>query len=392
MSDADLYNGVAGGYTLIAEGLNLERFLNKCFENKIYLSDVKRISYTKIRFKVSTLGYIKIKKINKESKYDIKLVSEKGIGKSIGFIKKRVLIIPFICLFIFFAIFSSNYIWSVEYRGFNEINRFEVEEMLYNMGLCRGVNKDSVNRKAMEAAIRANYPKAAWVNIFFKGTKCYVDVVEGIDIPEIYRTEGRGMIVAKKDGYVVDTRIYAGTNMTEVGKTVKKGDILISGDIYKDGEYKYSLLPRGEILAKVWSYGREISSLTQTVEKRTGRVYNARYIEIFGKLFLLPGSGKTDFENYETEIIKCISAGKNMPFGFNIYEAAFYETVTAKIEKDENKLIIELTESAFNKAMANIADDKSITDIKRNIQKYDDKMEVFVIIETTEDIGVIKEN
>ena len=58
---------------------NIDKFINKCIINKIYLSNINYINKDKLTCNINILDYKKIKKLNYYSK--IKIINYTGIYK-----------------------------------------------------------------------------------------------------------------------------------------------------------------------------------------------------------------------------------------------------------------------------------------------------------------------
>ena len=91
---------------------SVNRFINKCISNKIYLSNISYIDNNKITCIINLDDYKKIKRLNYYSK--IKIVSYVGINKVKEMIKNNIFyIIIFILAFILIDIITS-YIVDIE--------------------------------------------------------------------------------------------------------------------------------------------------------------------------------------------------------------------------------------------------------------------------------------
>lgn len=382
---ADIFRGYV---VVVAEGLSPERLINLCNQNNIELRNVRRVSYTELRLRLSFSGYRKLKKIVDGQKYKLNVHRKGGIPLKILNVKKRVVLLPAIAFLITVLLISSGYVWDVRYTGFDSVNKFEVQEMLEAMGLKTGARINEINRAGAEKAIMENFDALAWVNIYFKGTQLNVQVVEA-DLPEkMIQDQGVADIIAKKDGYIVDMRVFAGSPAAAEGQTVKKGQVLISGDVLHDGAFIMQVAARGEIYAKTSYAGVAVKPLTQMVAQKTGNVYNMKYIRLGENIYPIT-RGFPDYGRYEAEVDRVTVVGENMPMFFKIYDVSICETKMAEVPVDQGTLEAELKEEAYNKALSGGVDSKDITNVDIITKKSDTEMQVLVIIEALEEISQV---
>lgn len=379
---ADIFRGYV---VVVAEGLSPERLMNLCNQSNIELRNVRRISYTELRFRISFSGYRRLLKLADSQKYKFYVRKEGGIPIKIISAKKRAVLLPAIAFLITVLLISSTYVWDVRYTGFDTVNQFEVQEMLEAMGLKAGARINDLNRTQAEKAVMENFKALAWVNIYCKGTQLNVQVVEA-DLPKkMIQNQGVADIIAKKDGYIVDMRVFAGAPAVTEGQTVKKGQVLISGDVFQEGVFVMQVAARGEVYAKTSYTGATAKPLTQMVAQKTGNVYNMKYIRLGDNIYPIT-QGFPPYSRYEAEVDRVTVVGENMPMSFKIYDVSISETKMAETPVNQAVLFAQLKEEAYNKALSGGVDPKDITNVDIITKKSDTEMQVLVIIEALEEI------
>jgi similar to stage IV sporulation protein len=347
---------------------------------------VKRITYTELRLRLSFAGYRKLKKLADSQKYKLHLKKSGGIPLKIIRAKKRIAILP-AAVFLVFALFvASTFVWDVKYSGFDAVNPFEVRELLENMGLKTGAKKDSINREAAEKAVMENFDGLAWVNIYFMGTELNIQVVEADQPEKMVEDTGVRDLVAQKDGYITELRVYAGTLRVTEGQTVRAGQVLISGDITAGGALIGQGAARGEVFAQTTYVGVASKPLMQIVAQKTGSVYNMKYIRLGGRLYSLTREMPA-YKEYVAEVQRVTVVGENMPVFFKIYDVLISETMKASVPADKKALSAELEETAYNQALAGGVDPDDITGVNVVAAQSDTDMKILVIIEATEEIS-----
>ena len=102
-------------------------------------------------------------------------------------------------------------------------------------------------------------------------------------------------IVASKDGVIRKIISNKGSKVKEINDYVKKGDVLISGLIYKGDDISNIVHASGRVYAETW-YTVNISVPYDYVEyMETGNYFNRYYISLFDKEFTI--SGKYEYKD-----------------------------------------------------------------------------------------------
>ena len=236
---------------------SVNRFINKCISNKIYLSNISYIDNNKITCIINLDDYKKIKRLNYYSK--IKIVSYVGINKLKEMIKNNIFyIIIFILAFILMDIITS-YIVDIEVIHSSSSIRKLIYKELDNNNVKKYSFAYDFNEleKIQDNILINNKDKLEWISITKDGMK-YIIRCEERKIKEINKESGYRNIVAKKDAYITKIISTKGVNLVRSGEYVKKGDVLISGEIKLYEEVKGDTLATGYVYGNVW-YDVEVS-------------------------------------------------------------------------------------------------------------------------------------
>jgi similar to stage IV sporulation protein len=220
---------LCGFVSISVEGFFVERFMNLCLTQGIFLWDITREKNTFVRVKLSTSDFKKIKSIARKTKCRIRIEKKTGIPFLIhNYRKRKAFFIAFILLFIL-AFTISRFIWNVEILGLDKIEKEEIQELLIENGIEVGKLKSKVNVEEAVNNIRLKEEKIGWIGIKIKGTNVIVEVVETVDKPEIIDENEICNIVASKDATISKIIVQTGTAKVNAGDEVHKGDILVEG-------------------------------------------------------------------------------------------------------------------------------------------------------------------
>lgn len=261
--------------TLKITGRNSDYFINTLISKNINFSVIDK-TRKDIIITVSDRDYKKIKSI--KTSYKIKVIRVYGLLyiKYLFSNYMSFIISFFICISL--LILTSNLILEIDINSSNTDLCKTILEDLKVRGISKYKFKSSYSkrRKIVDEILKEERDTIEWLEIDSYGTKYTINVVE-----RIKNTEKEvcipSNIIAKKDAIITSVEAYSGEVLTYINKSVKKGDVLISGRIYNKEEIVNTKCSRGRVFGEVWyqvfvdlpkHYYEE--NVTGNVEKRIG--------------------------------------------------------------------------------------------------------------------------
>lgn len=157
-----LYYYLTGYVNIIVEGYYIERFINKCANENIFIWDMQRTGDCILSVSISIKDFKKLKKIAKITKCKMKINRKKGIPFKANKYRKRKLffILPLIILVFLFII--SKFIWNIQVVG-DGINKDEIINFVNKNGIKIGMLKNNVKKEELINKIRLNIKDISWV-------------------------------------------------------------------------------------------------------------------------------------------------------------------------------------------------------------------------------------
>ena len=389
-----LWNYIRGYVIIVVEGYFLEKFVNICTRRQILLLDIKRQKNSKMTLKVSIKGFRMLKPIAKKTGCRVKILKKHGLPFLINRYKSRKTFLLGAALFIVLFYIMTSFVWTIEVTGNKKIESQIIIERLTFMGVRPGVLKYSVNPEKISDRIIMDVDGLSYVNVMVRGTKIKVEVAEGVDVPPMVPLSEPCDIVAKKDGVIKSIIVKAGQVAVEEGDTVKKGQLLVSGNIpiknMEDSPRKVHAI--GRVMARTWYETTQPVELRVVEKIRTGQKKDNISLVLFSKKIDL-FSEKVDYSDYDrVETEKFLSIGENLVLPFGAVIETYYENDITEAE-------VSLEEAKEN--AASVAYRKALEDVPEGAQIIDRRIEFVegengdiiadVIIECLEDIGVKKE-
>lgn len=380
-----ILNYILGFYIIQVDGFYIERFINICLKENIFLWGIVRKKSSLITAKIGMYDYERAKEIARNCQTIVEIKKKIGLRFIIEKYKNRkafFITVIIACIAIFTL---SKFIWKVEINSDADINKNEIREELQKEGVKIGALKSKIDSEKIVNDIRLEREDIAWIGIKIEGSKVLVNIVMATKKPEIVNEEEYTNIVAKKDGEIQKIVAKNGTAMCKKGDKVKKGDVLIAG--YMQGAYtdRYYVNSMGEVKAKINYTEKSKISKKENKKEETGKrnrkfaiKINNFKINFFKKL--------SNFKNYDTIYAsKKIKIFPNSNFEIEFIKYTLNEISVEQIEhsKEEAKLLGE--EEAKKKLNEKISGD--IINEKTTIEEYSTYYMVTVEYEVVEDIG-----
>lgn len=358
------------------------------FKNNIYFKYIKGDN-DKHYIKIAKKDYAKLKSKIKKTKIK-KYYGKKGIR--VFLFKNYIFLLS--CLWgVLLLILLSRTIFSVSIISSNEDLIHSLASDLENHNIKKyGRVKSYEEINKIKKELLANHQKELeWLEIKRNGTGYEILLTERIVIEKNNKSTDPRHIVALKDALIKHIEASKGDVVKEVNDYVKKGEIIISGNLYKNEQLISNLHAEGKIYGEVWYIVKTTVPFTYIEYVKTDETINHYYIEIFGKKMTLSGKYETEYAMSETETIidkpylffklkkekKEIYEYKE----FKITKEQAYEEAIKRSDKGiKNKL--KSGERIVNKKVLNINTQSSKIEIETFYNVYENITDILLISES----------
>lgn len=237
-----------------------------------------------------------------------------------------------------------------------------------------------------EKILEENKDDLEWIEIKEIGCKYEIMITKRVKGKENNLNDNICHIVAKKDGLIKHITSSKGEKLKAINDYVKKGDIIISGNIIKgEDTIKNKVCASGNVYGEVW-YTVNISvpyNFTEYIN--TGKIINHYYLDIFGKEFTI--IGKYDSNNVMSN--KKLIIDKPYLF-FKLYkeEKSIYEYKSYKLSKEEayNEAIKRADAKIKNKLLS---DEYIISKKVLKKEEFSSKIVLEIFFKVYENIGEV---
>ena len=361
---------------------NSNKLLNYLIYNKIYYDSLNKYNEYFV-LDVSYDDYLYIRR-----RYKCHIVKYYGKKNIVNIYENNKyvllsLIISFMLLFLL-----CNTIFDIKINSDNKDIINIINNSLSDNGI--GVYKrkvpfdklNSIKNKILED----NKDTLEWIEIREKGCIYYIDVTPRVKSNNNVDNALPSDIVAEKDGVIKHIVVHRGSKVIDNGDYVKKGDILISGNIIKNENVIDKVHSEGIIYAETWKTVN-ISIPFKRIDYVYKKTINHYYLDIFGHKFTI--SGKYDSDNTINK--KSIVLDKPYLF-FKLYkeEKKIYDYNEVILNKEEAyKEALNRSIDVINKKLSSDEYIISKKVLKKEVKRSKINLEVF--FKVYEKIGVTSE-
>ncbi len=178
---------------------------------------------------------------------------------------------------------AQNFIWEIRVEGNETIPDGMILSTVERYGLTVGAVKASLNTGDIAHLTAIQHPDITWLAVNILGCRAVIEVEERIYPPDILDTDAFCNVVASEGGTVVRMNAFGGQKAVQVGDSVAKGDLLVSGvfvDKYGGSHFVHAW---GEVIAEVERTLTVEVPMTYTVWEPAGKEAVTRALRLFDR-------------------------------------------------------------------------------------------------------------
>lgn len=362
------------------KGKNIERFLKRLISFNIELLKIEYIKYNEIFAQIKKTNIYRVMEL--KTIYEIEVVEVYGIDKLKQIIKKYKYIIISIIISFLFILYLSNTIFSINIMH-NDKNLRELllNELRENDIKVYSLKKNYKYITKVKTKILEKYKdKIEWLEIENSGTKCIVRV-EMRKINNIKSTDIKRNVVAKKDAIIMSITSTKGEILKYKNDYVKKGDVIISGNIYFNENIKDTVEANGKVYGEVWYKAVVEYPLKYREEKILDKEKNIYIFKLGNFNFKLNTIKNYNVVSKERTILKHLF----LPISLIKQTNKKIEYIEQSLTKDE--AVTKASEYAIMKMKSKLNDNEYIINTKNlKVEQNNSKIVIEMFFSVCEDI------
>lgn len=363
-------------------GKNPKYLLSEIFKLKINVVNIKYFE-DRILLKVSYDDYKKIKTI--KTSYDISILKTSGKKRFYdNFIKYRVNIITLIISFLV-CLFLSCFTLFIGI----DTSSVKLENLIRNELKNNGITIFSMKRsysdleRIKEKIKNNNLNTIEWLEIENKGVITKVKLIERVN-SSTYDDNTLKDIVASKNGYIRKIYSKQGEVLKNTDDYVRRGEVIISGNIFRNDKVVDRVRAMGKVYAEVWYIVKSNKSFKYLKDNISDKGYSKLVVSILGKDFTV-FKIKKDIDFDKRRVIF-----NNNLFSINIVNKRIhYKTYDVYSDRNLTNILMLKAKESVSKTLDK--DEYIISEKVLKKYKYNGKMYVEVFFRTYEDIACEKD-
>lgn len=215
-------------------GRSAERFINTCRYKGILLWGLNSVSGS-YEMNITIRGFRQLKPILRKTGTKVVIIKRTGLPFFLQKYHGRRLFFCGGALCVLLLLLMSKFIWNIDITGNSTYTDEALLKFLASTDVKTGIRKSKVDCDRIVKDIRKAYDDIVWVSASIKGTVLCVKIKENEDSMDIVsQTEKTDIpvdIVADRDCTIRDIVVRKGVVQVKEGNRVKKGTVLISGQV-----------------------------------------------------------------------------------------------------------------------------------------------------------------
>jgi len=278
--------------TFHLKGSQLLTFIRYCKREQLLLMNITFIERHEIKATTTLLGYREIQRLAAQFNLEMTIVNQSALLHFFNILFNRKEKLLAFVTSLLFLLYLSNIVWNVSITGVTTTLEREINSELNEMGLFRGaLLMKQLNADELEQYLLQSLPQLLYINVKKRGTIYTIDAKEKIkERPNEKQVPAN--VIATKHGMIEKMLVKEGVPVVQVYDVVRKGDLLISGDLHllrddqerqEDDEQLPAKLTNadGKVFANTW-YQLEVTANVQPMrEQLIGDYVTHYYLQVY---------------------------------------------------------------------------------------------------------------
>lgn len=363
------------------KGKNVKRFLFKLYKNRINILNIKKINNNEMYIWIYFKDYDKLVKLN--TIYEVFIVDYGGMIKSKRLLNKNKFILFFVITSLIFLFIISKLIFDVEVitNDSKMKDKLLYELSLYDLKKYK-FQKNYNEIQIIKDKILDKYrDEIEWLEIELIGTNYIVKYEPRIMNDSTNNLKPRH-IVARRDAVIYSVVSSKGQILKNKNDYVKKGDIIVSGNIFLNEEVKDIVSAKGTVLGEVWYEVDVFYPFAYYEQRKTGKEKDVYVINFLNRRLEL-----FNFKPFYDKIIKDKVIIKHEILPFKLIKERHIEVNTISSVKTEELVYLDAVSLAVSKIENKLNQGEFIKIYKVINKKLNDKgIELRIFFSVVEDI------
>ncbi len=376
-----------GHVRLRLEGLSLEKLISRATAEGIRFAQVRRQDIRTLIVTVRSSDFDALSALAGKVGWRVTVLRESLLRRSQTLITRRVMLAAGLAVFVCVVWAAMQCVWFVRIDNAAE-SLGEVRRVLADNEIVPGRIKARLDLPAIQRELERRLPRIAWVDVHYEGAGVVVSCVPArVAVPMQYGVQPCDVIAAR-DGVIASVTVFAGTARVKPGSTVKKGQVLVSGEERTADGLTRPVPARAAVDAKAWYIGRASIPALEVIGEQTGMTAERTILSTPWGVW--PRDDVVPFAEQDIEMRRKEVGGIFVPVWL---QTEIYEEVTLISQpRDRTELEKESATAAERIALEKVPFHVEIVDkwVEYSMMK-DDQFCAEVVLEAIENIGELSQ-
>ena len=265
---------------------------------------------------------------------EVKVTLLSGLPYYFGRLALRRGLIAGIAVAVLLVALAGSVLWDVRIIKGEGMDKDEVKSLLAEYDVCPGTFISRLDIGDIQTRIEHDSEDIAWISINVIGTVAYVEIIAEAKAQLKNAADGDGAnLVAARDGVIVGYELTAGEPVPEVGRTVKKGELLASG-LYDSERFGFrATRAEGSVFARTeYLFSAEIPYSYTVREARKSEICEISIIffSFRQKIFKKGGFLGAKYDKIYSDIYIYSSGDATLPVGVSFTRAPIFTETAAE--------------------------------------------------------------
>ncbi len=382
-----LWKFLAGCVTIKVEGLKLLQFVSDAAAQGIRLQRLERDGYSRLTAVVNWRDYKRLLKLAHNRPLRVVELTSTGMPAIAGAATKRLAFVLGMVACVLALVTANLFILDVRVTGCTQPGlEARVLEIVRSQGLKPGAGKSALDLHTVETQLMLRLGEISFAAVRVNGVVATVNVVEGVQPPQLIDKQTPCSLTATRDGVVRKVVVYDGTPQVTAGDTVRRGQVLVASAV-TEAEGVRMAHARAEVMASVWVEGQASAPLFAPVSRRTGNTAAWQRLEFAGYTVSISGHGPEGFARFDTEETAQYLLGQGLK-GPRLVTTRYYEAEAATEENAFQAALDGALQQALDSALAAVPQASKVLGSRTDYVYENGSILVRVFIETLVNIAV----
>ncbi|MDY3919999.1 MAG: sporulation protein YqfD [Candidatus Limivivens sp.] len=337
---------VKGSVQIRITGQSYDRFLNLCANRNLCLRDLTCDGNSYLAT-ISLKEFRSLRPLARKSRTRVRIVRREGLPFFLYRYRHRKMLFCGMAFGIFLMFFLSFFIWDIRIEGNQAQTADVIFDFLKESRVYFGTLKNRVDCKELAVSMRRRFDNFTWVSVRIQGTQLLIDVQENNStLTETEENLPVSDLVAEVDGVIESIITRKGVPAVEPGTEVKKGDLLVSGQIEIIGDdlevvgYQYCAADADIRIRTVYSY-YDSFSMVHEEKVYTGQEKKSCVLYLGNLRIALPAE-TISYETFDTlteEYPLKLSGNFYLPVSLQVFRGREYQIQEKNYTIEEAKIL-----------------------------------------------------